>query len=109
MLLPSAPVGVANLQGRWDFDGSNANDSSGKGRHGTAKKLFAPTELTNVSLWLDASDSSTITHNSNSISQWSDKSGNGNHAIQSTSTKQPTLVANKVVFDGTDDHIISMD
>ena len=107
VLLPSAPVGVANLQGRWDFDGSNANDSSGKGHHGTAKKLFAPSELTNVSLWLDASDSSTITHNSNSISQWSDKSGNGNHAIQSTSTKQPTLVANKVVFDGTDDHIIS--
>ena len=41
VLLPSAPVGVANLQGRWDFDGSNANDSSGKGLHGTTKKLFA--------------------------------------------------------------------
>ena len=37
VLLPSAPVGVANLQGRWDFDGANANDSSGTGRHGTAK------------------------------------------------------------------------
>ena len=42
VLLPSAPVGVANLQGRWNFDGENANDSSGTGRHGTAKKLFSP-------------------------------------------------------------------
>ena len=40
VLLPSAPVGVANLQGRWNFDSENANDSSGTGRHGTAKKAF---------------------------------------------------------------------
>ena len=26
VLVPSAPVGVANLQGRWSFDGQNAND-----------------------------------------------------------------------------------
>ena len=42
ILLPSAPIGVANLQGRWSFDGENANDLSGKTRHGTAKKLFSP-------------------------------------------------------------------
>ena len=34
ILVPSAPVGVADLQGRWNFDGENANDSSGKNRHG---------------------------------------------------------------------------
>ena len=44
ILLPSAPIGVANLQGRWSFDGENANDLSGKTRHGTAKKLFSPSE-----------------------------------------------------------------
>ena len=45
VLLPSAPVGVANLQGRWNFDSENANDSSGTGRHGTAKKLFSPPDF----------------------------------------------------------------
>ena len=40
ILNPSAPVGKADLQGRWNFDASNANDVSGKNRHGTAKKLF---------------------------------------------------------------------
>ena len=87
VLVPSAPVGVANLQGRWSFDGGNANDSSGKTRHGTAKKLFSPSEVSNMKLWLDAADASTITHNYNAISQWSDKSGNSNHATQSTSDK----------------------
>ena len=45
VLVPSAPVGVANLQGRWNFDGENANDSSGTGRHGIAKKLFSPSKF----------------------------------------------------------------
>ncbi|MDA7823855.1 hypothetical protein N9A58_09735, partial [Opitutales bacterium] len=89
VLLPSAPVGVANLQGRWAFDGGNANDSSGTGRHGIAKKLFSPIEVSTMKLWLDAADSSTITHNSNAVSQWSDKSGNGRHAT--TSLGSPTL------------------
>ena len=52
VLLPSAPVGVANLQGRWNFDSENANDSSGTGRHGTAKKLFSPIEVSSMNLWL---------------------------------------------------------
>ena len=54
VLLPSAPVGVANLQGRWNFDSENANDSSGTGRHGTAKKLFSPLNYPDMKLWLDA-------------------------------------------------------
>ena len=103
VLLPSAPVGVANLQGRWNFDGENANDSSGTGRHGTAKKLFSPSELSNMKLWLDAADASTITHSSNAVSQWNDKSGNGNHAIQSTSDKRPTTISNGIQFDGSND------
>ena len=36
-------------------------------------------------LWLDADDNTTITHSSNAVSQWNDKSGNGNHATQSLS------------------------
>ena len=113
VLLPSAPVGVANLQGRWNFDSENANDSSGTGRHGTAKKLFSPSEVSSMKLWLDAADSSTITHNSNAVSQWRDKSGNSYQANQSTAASQPTLTNNGlnskavVTFDGSNDHITS--
>ena len=113
VLLPSAPVGVANLQGRWNFDSENANDSSGTGRHGTAKKLFSPSEVSSMNLWLDAADASTITHSSNAVSQWNDKSGNSNHATQGTAANQPTLTASGlngksvISFDGTSDHITS--
>ena len=89
ILNPSAPVGKADLQGRWNFDASNANDVSGKNRHGSAKKLFSPSEISNIELWLDASDSSTITQASNAVSQWDDKSGNNYHATQSTQSAKP--------------------
>ncbi|MEJ6621952.1 MAG: hypothetical protein QNL93_08405, partial [Opitutae bacterium] len=104
VLVPSAPVGVANLQGRWNFDGENAKDSSGAGRHGTAKKLFSPSEVSSMKLWLDASDSTTISHSSNAVSQWSDKSGNANHATQSISASKPTYSSTnqKITFDGND-------
>ena len=111
ILNPSAPVGKANLQGRWNFDASNANDVSGKNRHGTAKELFSPSEISGMKLWLDAADDSTITHSSNAVSQWSDTSGNNNHASQSTSTKQPALNAapqnglSTIKFDGTNDYL----
>jgi hypothetical protein len=62
-----------------------------------------------MKLWLDASDTSTITHSSNAVSQWSDKSGNSNHATQSNSSHRPVLnnsVLNTlpvIRFDGSDD------
>jgi hypothetical protein len=55
----------------------------------TRPQTFTPADIT-TSLWLDAQDSSTITHSSNAVSQWDDKSGNGNHATQSTASSQPT-------------------
>jgi hypothetical protein len=48
----------------------------------------------NLNLWLDAEDTSTITHSSNAVSKWQDKSGNGKHATQSTSGDQPTITSN---------------
>ena len=111
VLLPSAPVGVANLQGRWNFDSENANDSSGTGRHGTAKKLFSPSEVSSMNLWLDAADASTITHSSNAVSQWNDKSGTSNHATQSTADNKPgtnTATLNGLnVIDFTGDFLVS--
>ena len=52
--------------------------------------VFSPSYLANLALWLDASDTSTITQSAGAVSQWDDKSGNDNHAIQATGAKQPT-------------------
>lgn len=50
-----------------------------------------PAELgSSLTLWLDASDISTITKDgSDYVSQWNDKSGNSNHVYQSTGSLQP--------------------
>jgi len=50
---------------------------------------WSPSSVT-TDLWLDAQDSSTITSSSGAVSQWDDKSGNGNHATQSTADRKPT-------------------
>ncbi|MFU8892127.1 MAG: InlB B-repeat-containing protein [Luteolibacter sp.] len=44
-------------------------------------------------LWLDASDTATITLNSGKVSQWADKSGKNRHATRGTTTDQPTYQA----------------
>lgn len=41
---------------------------------------WTPGEISNMNLWLDASDAGTITLSGTNVSQWSDKSGAGNHA-----------------------------
>ena len=46
---------------------------------------FVPTTVASCRLWLDASDSATITQNATSnISQWGDKSGNGLNAVSNS-------------------------
>lgn len=47
--------------------------------------------LADLVAWWDASDSSTITHSSGSVSQITDKSGNGHTLTQGTSTAQPKI------------------
>lgn len=51
---------------------------------------FSPLSLS-PALWLDASDSSTITASGSplKVSQWNDKSGNGRNVTQATATNQP--------------------
>ena len=94
VFVPSAPVGVADLQGRWSFDGGNAKDSSGKTRHGTAKRFLEPTDISNLALWLDAADTSTISESFNLVSQWNDKSGNNYHAVAQSGEEPTTGVDN---------------
>jgi hypothetical protein len=59
--------------------------------------LWTPAEIT-TALWLDAADADTITLNSGNVSQWDDKSGNGRHYSQASSTKQPAYTGGRVVF-----------
>jgi hypothetical protein len=51
---------------------------------------FGPSTLPSLKLWLDASDTASITHSSNAVSQWNDKSGNNNHAAQASAGDKPT-------------------
>lgn len=68
-----------------------------------------PAREPDLQLWLDASDSSSVTLNGSTVSQWNDKSGNGNHATQTTAANQPTYTSaglngfNVITFDGTND------
>ena len=58
--------------------------------------------------WYDASDTSSITHSSNAVSQWSDKTSNGYH-LTASGTRQPATNTvsinslNVIDFDGSSD------
>jgi hypothetical protein len=68
---------------------------------------FSPLSLTGLQLWLDATDSSSITLNSGNVSEWADKSPEGNDATQATAISQPAYETGSVnglaavTFDGT--------
>jgi len=72
---------------------------------------WTPADLSPAA-WYDAADAATITASSGAVSEWQDKSGNGNHATQATSTAQPTTGTrtlnglNVIDFDGTDDQLL---
>jgi len=52
--------------------------------------IFSPSIISNLILWLDATDSSTISYSSGSnVSQWNDKSSIQNNMTQSTTSRQP--------------------
>jgi hypothetical protein len=51
---------------------------------------WTPASVSNTMyLWADANDPTTITHSSNRVSQWRDKSGNASHFAQATGSAQP--------------------
>ena len=61
-----------------------------------------------LALWLDGADSSTITLNGSTVSQWNDKSGNNRNVSQATASNQPAYQATglngrpTMNFDGAD-------
>ena len=50
---------------------------------------WTPAEI-ETAAWYDADDAATVLTNGNSVTNWLDKSGNDNHATQTTATLQPT-------------------
>ena len=64
---------------------------------------FAPTQISNCALWLDASDGTTFTYSSGSnVSQWNDKSGKANNAVRGSWGTYPTrTTSNTVLFSNT--------
>lgn len=72
-----------------------------------------PKSISGLSVWFDASDSSTITLNGSAVSQWNDKSGNGYNASQITANNQPAYTSNArnglaaVTFDGSNDSLVT--
>ena len=50
---------------------------------------FTPASISGLKLWLDASDSATITLNGSNVSQWNDKSTNAFNFDQGTAGNQP--------------------
>lgn len=50
---------------------------------------FSPAQITDLSIWYDASDPAAIQHTGGLVSQWLDKSGNGNHAVQNNAAWRP--------------------
>lgn len=74
-----------------------------------APPVFLPTNLSNLLVWYDASDTSTIISSLGAVSALADKSGGGYTATQATGAKQPVTGTrtvngrNVLDFDGSND------
>lgn len=86
--------------------------TSGSHTYFDSAPSWTPADIT-TKLWLDANDSSTITTTSSGgydyVTQWNDKSGNGEHAIQNTSSARPwtethSILGSTIRF-GEQDHL----
>jgi hypothetical protein len=61
--------------------------------------VWQPSELPGLTMWLDGSDGATVSRDaSGRVSEWRDKSGAGNDAVQYDGQKRPTIVGQSVVF-----------
>ena len=67
-------------------------------------RTFRPIDMDGCALWLDAYDATTLTLSGSNVSQWSDKSGTSNHAVQATASNRPTYATDSgypaVAFSG---------
>jgi hypothetical protein len=103
------------------FTGDGGGDDGGGGGGGGDPEppSWAPTDIANIALWLDATaglyDATTggaaVTANGAYIARWEDRSGNARHFSQATVNSRPTLATAglnskaTLYFDGTDDFL----
>ena len=60
---------------------------------------WTPASLgSSLAVWLDASDATTLTSSGGLVSEWRDKSGNARHAVQATSSSQPTFSGSAITI-----------
>ncbi|MDA8806930.1 hypothetical protein N9N55_06870, partial [Opitutales bacterium] len=76
----------------------NATDPDGEGNftyslRGSPFVDYNLSDDSKVILWLDAAVDSTVIQSNGLVSQWMDRSGNGNHATQTSSSVMPTYLA----------------
>ena len=102
LALGSTPIDDVKL-------GSSQVDAVYAGAEKVWPTLWQPSDHTPLHLWLDASDSSTITVTGQGVSNWSDKSGNNRNASQGTDGFRPITGAasqnglNVLQFNGSDE------
>lgn len=78
---------------------------------GVPPTAFNPLSISGCKLWLDASDTATISLSGSDVTQWNDKSGNGYNFTQGTSANRPKSGTrtqnskNVIDFDGTNDSL----
>lgn len=60
------------------------------------RNSFTPHAFSGLSLWLDAQDTGTLALSGANVTQWNDKSGYGNHAMQGTASRQPVVTASGI-------------
>lgn len=117
ILIPSGATAATSVQlGSIPlFTGSGGGGDNGGGGGGS----WAPTDIANLALWLDAtsglydsaSGGGAVTTNGAYIARWEDRSGNARHFTQATINNRPTLATsalnskNTITFDGTDDFL----
>jgi len=77
---------------------------------GGALTAFSPSQISGLTVWLDASQISGL-NNNDPVTTWTDLSGNGNNATQATGSQKPTYKTSGlngrpvVLFDGVDDKL----
>lgn len=62
----------------------------------TNNNLFVPTQISGLSLWLDAADPSTVITSGSDVTAWNDKSGNGKNMISNASFQRPIYSRNSL-------------
>jgi hypothetical protein len=109
-ITPALAVGTYNVTLTiTDAAGNLGTDTTTNELTITEGVAWTPSRLGTLALWLDAKDTSTITLNGSTVSQWSDKSGNGRHASQAIADKRPSYGRSMngitlVNFDGSNDN-----